>query len=43
VRRPDISQASDVLGWEPKVDIEDGLRRTIRWFRDHPEVSAKRF
>src|SRR5918994_1338850 len=38
VRRPDISKARDVLGWEPKVDIEDGLRRTIRWFRDHPGV-----
>ena len=42
VRRPDISLAHEVLGWEPKVDIEDGLRRTIGWFRDHPEVSATR-
>lgn len=42
VRRPDIGLARDVLGWEPKVDIEDGLRRTIRWFRDHPEISALR-
>ncbi len=25
------------LGWTPKVDIEEGLRRTIEWFRAHPE------
>ncbi|WP_020579195.1 UDP-glucuronic acid decarboxylase family protein [Actinopolymorpha alba] len=38
VRQPDIAQARDVLGWEPKVAVEDGLRRTIAWFRDHPEL-----
>jgi dTDP-glucose 4,6-dehydratase len=34
VRRPDISLARKVLGWEPKVPVEDGLRRTYEWFRD---------
>ncbi|KAB8139609.1 SDR family oxidoreductase [Chloroflexia bacterium SDU3-3] len=34
VRQPDITKAKSVLGWEPKVDIEEGLRRTIPWFRD---------
>jgi dTDP-glucose 4,6-dehydratase len=29
VRQPDISRARDLLGWEPKVDIREGLRRTI--------------
>jgi dTDP-glucose 4,6-dehydratase len=33
VRRPDISLARAALGWEPKVDLADGLRRTIDWFR----------
>ncbi|GAA0898752.1 UDP-glucuronic acid decarboxylase family protein [Pseudonocardia zijingensis] len=33
VRRPDISLARSVLGWEPRVDLADGLRRTIDWFR----------
>ncbi|TDD28288.1 SDR family oxidoreductase [Kribbella turkmenica] len=33
VRRPDISRARDVLAWEPKTPVEDGLRRTIDWFR----------
>ncbi|HOG94492.1 MAG TPA: GDP-mannose 4,6-dehydratase, partial [Opitutaceae bacterium] len=32
-RRPDISQARSVLGWEPKVALEEGLRRTIDYFR----------
>ena len=31
-RRPDISKAQEVLGWQLKVDMEDGLRRTIEWF-----------
>ncbi len=38
IRQPDISLARDVLGWEPKVALEDGLRETIAWFREHPEV-----
>jgi dTDP-glucose 4,6-dehydratase len=29
VRQPDITRARDLLGWEPKVDIRDGLRITI--------------
>jgi len=34
VRRPDISKARRVLGWEPKVPLEEGLRRTVEWFRE---------
>ena len=33
-RRPNISQAKTVLGWEPKVDLEDGLGKTISYFKD---------
>ncbi len=33
VRRPDISRAKEILGWEPRIDFEDGMRRTIAWFR----------
>jgi dTDP-glucose 4,6-dehydratase len=40
VRRPDIALAKKLLDWEPQVDIHDALRRTISWFRAHPEVAA---
>lgn len=33
VRRPDITRARELLGWEPKVPVREGLRRTIDWFR----------
>ncbi|HEY8745970.1 MAG TPA: GDP-mannose 4,6-dehydratase, partial [Chloroflexota bacterium] len=33
-RQPDITKARSVLGWEPKVALEDGLRRTADWFRE---------
>ena len=31
-RKPDISRAKDLLGWEPKVTLRDGLSETIAWF-----------
>jgi dTDP-glucose 4,6-dehydratase len=33
IRQPDISRARALLGWEPRVDVDEGLRRTIEWFR----------
>jgi dTDP-glucose 4,6-dehydratase len=33
VRKPDITVARSVLGWEPRVELEEGLRRTIPYFR----------
>jgi dTDP-glucose 4,6-dehydratase len=38
VRQPDISLADRLLGWKPKTSVEDGLSRTIAWFRDNPEL-----
>jgi dTDP-glucose 4,6-dehydratase len=35
VRQPDISRARRVLGWEPEVTLEEGLSRTVDWFRQH--------
>lgn len=32
-RKPDIGQARELLGWEPQVSIEEGLARTVEWFR----------
>ena len=33
-RKPDISKAKKILGWEPKVELEEGLEKTIPYFRD---------
>jgi dTDP-glucose 4,6-dehydratase len=33
VRQPDIALARETLGWEPKVSLDEGLRRTIEYFR----------
>jgi len=33
VRQPDIGKAKRILGWEPKVALDEGLRRTIEFFR----------
>jgi nucleoside-diphosphate-sugar epimerase len=32
-RRPDTRRAREILGWEPKVSMEDGLDRTCEYFR----------
>jgi len=32
-RKPDISKARSLLGWQPRVALEDGLRETIQYFR----------
>lgn len=33
-RRPDITRAQRILGWEPKVDLEEGLQKTIAYFKE---------
>jgi dTDP-glucose 4,6-dehydratase len=34
VRKPDIGLAKELLGWEPKISFDEGMRRTIAWFRE---------
>jgi dTDP-glucose 4,6-dehydratase len=38
VRQPDISRARTALGWEPTIAVEDGLKKTIEWFRGRDET-----
>lgn len=33
-RKPDITLAKERLGWEPKIALEEGLKRTIKWFEE---------
>ena len=35
VRVPSIDKAQSILNWNPKVDIEDGLKETIKYFKLH--------
>ena len=35
-RKPDITKARTLLNWEPKVDLKEGLKRTIEWFSKQP-------
>jgi len=39
-RRPDITKARRLLGWEPKIDLETGLRKSLEYFKDAVEVGT---
>ena len=34
-RKPNITKAQEILGWEPKVDRKEGLKRTLEYFKQH--------
>jgi CDP-glucose 4,6-dehydratase len=36
----DSTRLRELTGWRPRFSLEDGLRRTIEWYREHPEVRA---
>jgi dTDP-glucose 4,6-dehydratase len=40
VRQPDITRARTLLGWEPKVGLDEGLRRTLAYFKDRVTAEA---
>jgi dTDP-glucose 4,6-dehydratase len=42
-RQPDIAKARRLLGWEPRVPLEEGLRHTVEYFRSHMEAAAGTF
>jgi dTDP-glucose 4,6-dehydratase len=41
IRQPDITKAKRVLGWEPKVSLDEGLRTTLEYFREKVGVTEK--
>ena len=40
-RQPDITKARRILGWEPKVGLDEGLERTFAYFRNKIEEEQK--
>ena len=41
VRRPDIARARELLGWEPTVELRDGLAKTRPWFEQRIGTGAQ--
>ncbi len=40
MRIPNVDKARKQLGWEPQVDLDDGLERTIAWYRERQPVQS---
>ena len=38
-RWPSVEKAREVLGWEARVDLRDGLRETVQWLRENPSIT----
>jgi dTDP-glucose 4,6-dehydratase len=43
IRRPDISKAKRVLGWEPQVGLDEGLTKTIEYFKNKALEDSQRY
>jgi len=41
IRQPDITRARTLLGWEPRIGLEEGLQRTLAYFRPRVEARGK--
>ncbi len=42
VRQPDISRARSLLGWQPRIDRHEGLKRTLGYFQSRVRQAAQR-
>ena len=40
-RCPDTGKLEKLVGWKPKIEFEDGLRRTIKWFSQEAALTDK--
>jgi CDP-glucose 4,6-dehydratase len=38
----DSTKLRELTGWRPQVELEDGLRRTLAWYREHPEARPEK-
>jgi dTDP-glucose 4,6-dehydratase len=41
LRIPDIDKAKKILGYNPKVSLDEGLKRTIDWYREKIDSESK--
>lgn len=41
IRQPDITCATEILGWKPEVDLEEGLRKTVDYFQKVLEIPTQ--
>ena len=39
VSEADVSSAGELIGYSPHVAIDEGIRRTVAWFRDHAPLT----
>src|SRR5262249_56730388 len=42
LRIPNVTKARELLGWEPEVELDDGLARTIAWYREKLTAAVQR-
>jgi len=35
----DITKIKNLVGWEPKTSLEDGLKKTFEWYQKNPKIS----
>ncbi|MCB0735543.1 MAG: SDR family NAD-dependent epimerase/dehydratase, partial [Bacteroidetes bacterium] len=42
-RKPDITRAKEILGWEPTVDRQEGLKKTYAYFKSLPEEDLYKY
>jgi nucleoside-diphosphate-sugar epimerase len=40
LRIPNVKKAREVLGWEPKIELDEGLEKTIAWYRQRQPAVA---
>jgi len=42
-RLMDISRAKEILGWQPQISLQEGVRKTMEWYKKNKEIVGKRY